>query len=360
MRAVVNASQMKEIDRYTIEEIGIPSMVLMESAARSVAYAVKEKASKEDKIVSICGVGNNGADGIAAARILKNWGYNASVVVIGSELKATNEWLNQKKIAKNLDVEFTTDFSDADSINADIVIDAIFGIGLSRKITGTYLEVIQTVNKSNAYVISVDIASGVSASDGQILNDAIKADETITFGYEKVGMLVYPGIEYSGNVKVCDIGFAPIRKSSIYAIEDSDIKISRSQNSYKGTFGKVLVVAGSEGMAGAALFSAKAAYKMGCGLVKVYTPKENRIIIQSKLPEALLATYEQAIEKELEWADVVVLGPGLGKSAKAIELTKKVVEKCQNPLVIDADALRILAHLNIKLNSNMILTPSFR
>ena len=367
MRKIVNASQMKKIDEYSIQTIKIPSVVLMEEAARAVVRCIEAYVSKDSKIIAVCGSGNNGADGIGAARILYNKGYQVKLYLAGKEESATKEWKLQREIAKNLQIPVVDSIEDA-----DVIIDGIFGIGLSREVTGDYAKLIEDINKLNALVVSVDIASGIDASTGKVMGVAIRASYTVTFGYSKIGMHLYPGKEYSGKVLVEDIGFPPISlekaKVSTNCIEDDDLTFLprlRPNNSYKGTFGKVLIIAGSPNMAGAAVFSAKSAYRMGSGLVKVYTPKENRIIIQNLVPEAILSTYKNDVTKkeileELSWASVVVLGPGLGRDKVAKKITETIVKNCKVPLVIDADAIRNLAEIeNYKdlLKPHMILTP---
>jgi NAD(P)H-hydrate epimerase len=362
MKKIVNAMQMKQIDSYSIHTIKIPSLVLMEQAAKAVAKCVKKHVKKGKKVLVVCGMGNNGADGIAAGRMLFNWGYEVWIFCMGNRSHATPEWQTQEEIAKNLGIPFVSEIS-----KTDVIIDAIFGIGLSREITGEYAKVVEEINQSKALTVSVDIASGVNASDGSILGCAVRADYTVTFGYQKIGMLLYPGLSYSGKVTVVDIGFPKVSLEQAnvktYCIEDKDLKIFsslRPQDSHKGTFGKVLVIAGSLNMAGAAIFSAKSAYRMGSGLVKVYTPKENRIMIQNLVPEAILSTYENDLLEELKWASVVVLGPGIGRSEEAKQIVETVVTNCKVPLVIDADGLRNLAKIpdyKKYLSSQMILTP---
>ena len=367
MKKIVDASQMKKIDQYSIETIKIPSIVLMEEAARAVVRCVEAHIVKDTRIVAVCGSGNNGADGIAAARILYNKGYQVGLYLIGKEESATKEWKLQLEIAKNLQIPVVDSIEDA-----DVIIDGIFGIGLSREVTGSFFKLIEEINKLNALVVSVDIASGIHASTGQVMGIAVQADYTVTFGYSKIGMILYPGRTYSGKVLVEDIGFPPVSleqaQVSMQCVEEADLEILshlRPHNSHKGTFGKVLVIAGSPNMAGAAVFSSKSAYRMGSGLVKVYTPKENRIIIQNLVPEVVLSTYKsdvtkKAILEELSWASVVVLGPGLGRDKVAKKITETVVKNCKVPLIIDADALRNLAEIeNYKdlLKPYMILTP---
>lgn len=356
MKTIVNSAQMKAIDSYTIQTVGIPSMVLMERAALKVAECVEEHSTRNHRILAICGIGNNGADGIAAARMLHLDGYQVDVLLVGEEKHATEELKMQLSIARNLGI-----FIDS-NINIDeytIIIDALFGIGLSRRITGLHETVINKINTGNHIVFSVDIPSGLSADNAKPLGIAVKADYTITFGLNKIGMILYPGCEYSGDVIVADIGFPSISIDQVspncLVYDTSDImKLpTRQEYSNKGTFGKVLIIAGSVNMAGACFLSAKAAYRTGAGLVKVLTVEENRIIMQTLLPEAILSTYKadssmsdkelETVKEEIKWATVIVIGPGIGVNEKSKMLLELVTQNAKVPVIFDADALSLLS-----------------
>lgn len=363
MQYIVNANEMKEIDQYTINHVKIPSMVLMERAALSVVHHMMKVVTKEDKILVICGTGNNGGDGLAIARILHEKGLFVHVLLLGCIEKASDGFLQQYEILRNLDVYMNNNLKVCEY---NIIVDAIFGIGLSKPITGEFASIIDAVNQANNLIFSVDIPSGVSADEGKIRSTAMKADYTITFGLNKLGLILYPGCEYAGKVYVEDIGFPKkvidyIKpKTFIYGKEDLNLLPVRNNYSNKGTFGKVLIIAGSKNMSGACYLSAKAAYRMGAGLVKVLTVEENRTIIQSTLPEAIFSTYDSDLLKakaqtnrildDMKWADVIVIGPGMGVSKTSEYLLELLLNNIKVPIIIDADALNLLAK---KMNHNM-------
>lgn len=354
MKFIVDSKKMKQIDIYTMENIGVPSLVLMERAAMEVAAVMKQIIKKEDRILVVCGPGNNGADGVAAGRILFLQGFTVAILLTFDRDKCSKEMQTQLKIAENLGMEIDN------SINIgeyNIIVDAIFGIGLSKPVAGRYADVVNDINKRNHnhMVFSVDIPSGISADSGKVLGTAVKADYTVTFGYLKQGLILYPGALYCGDITVSDIGFPDkalkaVNPDAFYFTADDLSRLPhRKSDGHKGTFGKVLVIAGSTGMAGAAYLSAKAAYRTGAGLVKVLTAEENRNIIQTLLPEALFASYDNDYDQVLsaiDWADVLVIGPGLGlgdKSRNLLSFVINVINKNKKPVVADADAINILA-----------------
>lgn len=351
MRYAVNAKEMKQIDDYAIRQIGIPSMVLMERAALKVAEHTMKHAGMEDKIGVICGTGNNGGDGIAVARILYIRGYQVEIVLIGDKDKFSTEAGEQFQIAEKLGVPIRTNSSMSEY---NVIIDAIFGIGLHKDIRGIQEEAVRAMNASKAFVVAVDIPSGVNADNGKVMNVAVKADLTVTFGEQKLGLLLYPGAEYAGEVHVEDIGFPDSYRQQMkpaydyYEPEDLRLLPARHAFSNKGSYGKVLIIAGSEFMTGAALLSAAAAYRMGCGLVKVLTSDNGIEVIRQRLPEALYASYETddreaVVKKSVEWADAIVIGPGLSTGNVAEELLRLVIKYTNVPTVYDADALNLLA-----------------
>ena len=358
MKYALGSGQMKAIDRYTIETVGIPSMVLMEKAAMAVVRHTKELCSEKDTILAVCGYGNNGGDGIAAARILFMEGYNVAIAMLGEKERATKETKQQMKIAKKIGVPMLRKVKWEEYT---VIVDALFGIGLTRSVGGEFRKAIEEINKSNAVVVAVDIPSGVCTDDGKIMGIAVNADITVTFGYQKTGCLLFPGRECAGKVYVEDIGFAKggleEAPSRFYFDESPQALLPvRQKNSNKGTYGKVLVIAGSKNMSGAAYFAATAAYRMGSGLVRILTAKENREILQRQIPEAILTTYEtleegiseadiEAIREAVAWAGVIVLGPGLGMSAMSARIVNYVICECKVPLVIDADGLNIISRM---------------
>lgn len=370
MEFLVDSKKMKAIDNYTINELGIPSMVLMERAAFEVVKVIEKNIDKNSKILSVCGVGNNGGDGIAAARILAGKGYDVTIYIIGNKTKMSVETRQQLAIAKNMQLKI---YNEVYFENYDVIIDAIFGIGLDRAIEGDFYNIIQSINNTNAKIFSVDIPSGICADNGNVLNIAIKADYTITFGLNKKGLVLYDGCNYSKNVIVADIGFPNIAidyvkpNCCIYNKDDLKLLPNRKARSNKGTFGKVLIIAGSKNMSGACILSAKAAYKTGSGLVKIFTVKDNRQIVQVSLPEAIIDAYEdinlnyENIIENINWADVIVIGPGIGTSENAKDIVKIVCKNANVPTIIDADAINILSNLDdYILPKKTILTPHLK
>ena len=202
----VTGPQMKAIDQYTIEKIGIPSMVLMERAALHVQECVERKVQKKQSIAVICGIGNNGADGVAAGRMLFLKGYKITIYLVGNLSKASVEMKHQLKIARNIGVPI---FSKTmpDSSRYEVFIDALFGVGLNKPVEGDYLNWIHLINQSKGLVFAVDIPSGLSATNGKVLGAAVHADYTITFGLMKYGLTTEEGRPYAGEVVIGDIGY---------------------------------------------------------------------------------------------------------------------------------------------------------
>ena len=360
MRYIYTSEQAKAIDTHAIGMLGFPGLVLMEKAAMAVAAVIMEKESRDLAILCICGMGNNGGDGVAVARILKQAGFKTAVCPVGDPEKMSPDMKKQMEMALACHVPIVK----TEAIpEFDIIVDALFGIGLTKPITGVFDYVIRTINENENRVYAVDVPSGVHGTSGKVLGNAVIADETITFGVHKIGMILYPGCEYAGNITVADIGFPSDSVLSIenpaYIYETEDIfrLPVRPAYSNKGTFGKVLVIAGCETMSGACFLAAKAAYTMGAGLVKVLTTPNNRNVILSSLPEVLFST-DETIDQELEWADVVVIGPGLGRDERAKRLLETAVTKCKKPTVIDGDGIFLLGEK--PLSNSFILTPHMK
>lgn len=387
MRYLVTASEMRRYDANTIERIGIPGMVLMERAAlaareRVLAFCdasntkvlnsgndcqVYGEGYQKKRVLVLVGMGNNGGDGLALARLLAELGIEVEVWCVGNIQKASAQWVMQQQILKAYDVIW----SEAPRyLEYTVLVDALFGVGLSREVEGEYRQAIESFNKLNGHKIALDIPSGICSDSGKILGCAVCADETVTFAFAKRGLYLYPGCQMTGEITVSDIG---ITKRAFYdaapgmfCLEDEREWLpKRTQEGNKGTFGKVLVVAGCKGMAGAAVLCARAAYRSGAGMVKVITDESNREILQSCLPEAMYGTYED-VQQGLEWADVVVIGPGLGRLKKSSEVFRQVItyRNDDKPLILDADALNLLAEdkelygpISEQVNRSVILTP---
>ena len=372
MKYILDSHEMKQCDENTMQRCGMPSVVLMERAAMAAAQEIiKHYPETETKVLVVCGAGNNGGDGIAVARLLFLKGYQTAICFVGNREKMTTETAHQMQVAENYGVPIC-EANEAFQQMWNVVVDAIFGIGLCREVSGRYAALLEQMNKMNAYKVAIDIASGVSGSSGQVLGIAFWADLTVTFGFAKRGQLLYPGAEYTGELVVADIG---INEQSLFdlkpqmcVLEVSDLKLlpKRKERSNKGSYGKLLLLAGSAQMAGAAVFAAKAAYRMGCGLVRVVTVEQNRLILQEQVPEAVLAVYNEGtdvvkfVETQLHWADAVVAGPGIGKSELSERMLYELLRQVHVPCLCDADALNLIAKKPDwwnEIQTEMIITP---
>lgn len=361
MKYLYTGEQAKAIDTHAIHTMGMPSPVLMERAAMSMAAVLMKREKRDVKILAVCGTGNNGGDAVAAARILHEQGYYAAITVVGEEERMTEEMKQQLYLAESCQVPVLPLSSISDGV-FDVMLDGIFGIGLSRDVTGVYEAVIKSVNESGARCYAVDIPSGICAETGHVLNIAVKASVTVTFGVNKMGLVLHPGCEYAGEVFITDIGFPKASIASVqgrayfYEAEDLQRMPVRENRSHKGTYGHVLVIAGSKDMCGACFLAAKAAYTAGAGLVRVVTDKANRTALLGALPEILFSEREE-LPDVLGWADAIVAGPGIGISPESEKMIQYVIEQASVPTVIDGDAISIGSRLADSLPGNFILTP---
>lgn len=368
---------MKLLDQNTTNCFHVPELVLMEQAAVYFVWKlcdVIEKIENKKGIV-FCGLGNNGADGLAIARLLNERGISTDVCKLNDLLQTKGtvsaSYSVQENIYHSYNYPVVHNMQQVQNTNYDFVVDAIFGIGLSRVLNEEYCDIIKQINEISAVKVAVDMPSGINSDNGQVMGQAVCCDATITFSFEKLGQYLWPGYDYAGKTHVVHIGITEkswLDKKPLMAyLEKSDLLLlpKRPAHSNKGTFGKVLVIAGSENMAGAAIFAAKAAYCCGAGLVKVFTCASNREIIQISVPEALLSTYDNKFEKEaliedLKWADAIVIGPGIGCGKIAKEMVELVRSMAAVPVVWDADALNIIAEDVSKLmlpHTEYVFTP---
>jgi NAD(P)H-hydrate epimerase len=363
---------MSSADQYTINELGIPSLVLMERAARSCVDVMEDAALDLSHVCIVCGSGNNGGDGFAIARMLTEKGCQVTTCFVGNESHCTEETNKQMELLKSVGGIITNGYVEADY---SVIVDAVFGVGLSRDIQGSYQNVIRQMNCSEAVKFAVDMPSGISADLGQILGIAFHADITVTFQCEKLGQTLYPGKEYAGQVIVKDIGISTDRLAEnmkvAYTYDREDyarLLPVRKEDSNKGTYGKLLVIAGSKGMSGAAFLNSMAAYMAGAGLVQIYTPESNRVILQELIPEAIITTYKEYdkidVQKLLDWADVICIGSGIGTSETSWKILEHVLEMAKVPCLIDADGLNLLSEHRDAMqkleNGNYVLTPHMK
>lgn len=369
MRYILTGQQMKEADSYTINTIGVPSLVLMERAALKVVETIEENKTNCSEVLVVCGTGNNGGDGFAIARLLYLKGYKVTVWALGTIEKASEENRTQRSIAENYGIEIVNTFEEKEY---SVIIDAIFGTGLAREVKGSYKEAIDRLNEIQAEKVAVDIPSGVSDTSGKVLGTAFRADYTVCLAFEKLGTVMFPGSEYAGMRYVKDIGISEhsIQDEEImytYGKEDlKDLLPKRKEDSHKGSFGRVLMITGCKGMSGAAYLSAKAAYATGAGLVQIYTHEDNRIIVQQQLPEAIIKTYDhfdrEELKELLDWADVVEIGSGLGLSEISEKIFTFTMQYAKIPCVIDGDGLTILSEdmRLLEYKRQVVLTPHMK
>lgn len=373
MQLWVNAAQMKAADQYTIQKLGVPSLELMEHAAQACVQVLEDEKVDLSHVCVVCGSGNNGGDGFAIARILQNNRYSVETFCVGNPEHYTEETQEQMHRLQECGGKITYGMPQEDSYS--VVIDAVFGVGLSRKVEGRYRQVIEQMNRMRGTKFAVDIPSGLSATTGCILGCAFKADYTVTFQLKKIGLELSQGRTMASRVIVPDIGISTdsiCEDQEIVRTAGKDIYRKmlpdRPEDSNKGTYGRLLVIAGSKGMAGAAYLNAHAAYMTGAGLVRVYTSSDNREILQTLLPEAIITTYEEYNKEELlsllTWADGVCIGSGLGMSRLSEKILKTVIEYVKVPCLIDADGLNLLAENNNYLNQmaerRFVITPHMK
>lgn len=369
MKYLLTGCEMKVWERKMMEKYHTPSLLLMERAAIAVTEELFNGSYDLHKVLIVCGTGNNGGDGIAVARLLTGKKISVDVLLLGEPERMTPETSQQMKMYQAISGKMVTEVCYDEYT---VIVDAVLGIGCNREVTGKTAAVVEAVNQATAPVISIDVPSGISCDTGKVCGIAVKADVTITFFMKKLGMVLYPGREFCGKVKVEGLGLpieAEIPENSravIYEQSDLPKLPKRSGNSHKGSYGKVLVIAGSTKISGAAYLSAAAAYRIGAGLVKIYTPEENRTAMQMLLPEALLEIYDRKqFDREdllqcIKWADVIVAGPGMGTDPAAKEILETILKYSDLPLVLDADALNLLSGdlQQLKsLKSSVILTP---
>ena len=378
---------MREADRFTIEDIGIPSLVLMENAGRQVVAAI-EAAYEEQlsgRVAVLCGRGNNGGDGFVVARTLLQRGVDTAVFVIGSLGDVRGDARTNLDILGRLGVtvveigdEQSWELHFSEISQCTLIVDAILGTGLSSPVSGMLETVFADVNASDLPIVAIDLPSGLSADTPQLIGDCISAAMTVTLAAPKLPLVLPPGEVHAGDVVIADIG---IPYEVIEGLEGAYVDLltpeqlrelvePRTADSHKGDFGRVTVVAGSVGKTGAAALAGMAALRSGAGLVTIATPACCLPIVASlgaelmtePLPEAEGGVSALAIDRTLELAqDVIACGPGLGRTRDAGAFVRALVDRATVPLVLDADALTLLAEEPGKLlgrdDRDVIITP---
>jgi len=356
-RGDVRAQTSDEAARFdgrAIEKVGVPQPVLMENAGRAAA-SLLHRLYGTSSVVGIVGSGNNGGDALVALRTLAAWGHDVRAVVVAdrSEEDALLHGWSLGAVADS-----TLDASGWGQLleRADVVIDGILGTGTQGAPRTRQAEAIVRINESGRPVVALDVPSGIDASSGEVPGEAIRAELTVSFGAPKIGALLHPGRAYVGRHVNVEIGFPPL------ADTDASVLVAtpgwararlpvRETDTHKNRVGRVLVVGGALGMAGAIILAGRAAFSAGAGLVRICSSEANREAIQAAIPEAIFVSAEDEddLADAIQASDAVAVGPGLGTSASSRDLLARVTKRTTQPLLLDADALNLLAEDEIGL-----------
>jgi NAD(P)H-hydrate epimerase len=384
---ILSAAQMREADRCATEDIGIPSLVLMENAGRQVVAAIEAAYEEEldGRVGIICGRGNNGGDGFVVARTLMQRGVDTSVFVIGPVAEIRGDARTNLDILGRIGAtvveigdEQTWELHFSEISRCSLIVDAIFGTGLKSALGGMMETVVADINASDIPIVSIDLPSGMSADTPHLIGDCIEASMTVTLAAAKLPLVLPPGETHAGDIVIADIG---IPGDVIEGLDGPRIELltpeqmrslvePRAQESHKGDFGRVTIVAGSRGKTGAAYLAGMGALRSGAGLVTVATPASCVPIVASMAPEFMTeplaetggAVVAAAVDEILALQqDVIACGPGLGRGPAVVEFVRALIDRATVPLVLDADALTALADdpsiLVGKEERDVIITP---
>ncbi len=373
MIKTISPQDMQEMEHAFLDGTGYPSILLMEHASEAVVSALADRVPKGASVLFVCGSGNNGGDGCAAARLWIQRGGQAEVWLLKSPSQMKGDAGINALLLSACGARMRIVYGDVPEIPEGVagIVDALFGTGLARPLDGTALEIVERINGSGLPVISVDIPSGVDGATGKAAGGAVQATETVTFHRAKHGHFLYPGREFTGKLKIVDIGILSewdgAEGIDILEKEDASALLpERPRNSHKGTFGHVLVVAGSEGMSGAAVLCTRAALRAGAGLVTTACTFPSLSVLQTGAPCAMAkvvsdidhieAASEGALRELMEGKTALAIGPGLGRNEDTWTAILPLIES-DLPKVIDADALYLLARHGGKVGRNTVLTP---
>ncbi|MEW6319875.1 MAG: NAD(P)H-hydrate dehydratase [Acidobacteriota bacterium] len=385
---ILNADQMREADRRTIDDIGIPSLVLMENAGRQVVAAMESifQDLADRRVAVVCGKGNNGGDGFVVARTLQQRGIDVTVFIVGQVADIRGDARINLEILGRLGVtviecadEGTWELHFSEIAQHELIVDALFGTGLEAALTGMYETVIADINGAPIPVVAIDLPSGMSADTSDLIGDAIDATLTVTLGAPKLPLVLPPAEQKCGEVVIADIG---IPADVIASVEGPRIELltreqmrplltPRAPDAHKGDFGRVVIAAGSAGKTGAAVLAAQGALRSGAGLVTVATPRSCQAIVAAQGPEYMSEGLEESAAGTVGAgaapavlglaADVIVAGPGLGRGPDVAAFARDLLERSEVPLVFDADALNAFADEPAALvgreGRDLILTP---
>ena len=385
---LVTASEMQQMDRQTIESFGIPGRVLMENAGLGATHVLLDQFDNitNKKVGVIVGRGNNGGDDFVIARYLAQKGSNVTVYLFAESARVKGDAAANLKLLMSLDIS-VIEMPDEKSFLAhktgmchqDIWVDALLGTGLKSNVKGYFKKIIEFINDLNKPVFSVDIPSGLNSDTGQVCGACIHAKTTASFAFAKTGHIVFPGVEYTGNLEIIDIGIPDHIVKNIrpkqYLLTRDRIRMafkSRSPDAHKGTTGHILVVAGSIGKTGAAAMTAMSAMRAGAGLVTLAIPESLNPVLETQVLEAM--TYplpetksgvigDSSFDKIMDLLSgkkCLAIGPGLGEAAETKKLVHRIIKESLTTLVIDADGLNNIAgspQILKKAKAPLILTP---
>lgn len=375
---IFTAAQSQELDKYTIEHEPIKSVDLMERASRAIAHVIMEEWTDRTPVVVFAGPGNNGGDALAVARLLADANYKVSVYLFNIHNKLSDECgtnrqrlIDAKKVAKF--TEITLNFEPPELLADTLVVDGLFGSGINKPLMGGFASLVKYINQSPCKVVSIDIPSGLMCEDNSynIRANIVRADLTLTLQQKKLSMLLADCQQYIGRLRVLDIRLSEeyIQNTDVsyHLLEEHEVRPylrRRDDFAHKGSMGHALLIAGSYGMAGAAVLSTKACLRAGVGKVTVHTPKRNYDIMQISVPEAVLqidreeTSFSESVDSDD--FDAVGIGPGLGLGENTAIALIGQIRRAQCPVVLDADALNILATHQAwlqQLPKGIIMTP---
>jgi NAD(P)H-hydrate epimerase len=360
---VARVDEMKELDRCATQEFSISEELLMENAGQAVYFVIlQEFGIRDNRFIVFCGGGNNGGDGLVVARKIHSNGGEVKVFLLDDEAKFKGAAKKNFEIVSRMPIEMSRvssmDSVEAELLDSDAVVDAMFGTGLVRRVSGMYKEVIQLINESGTIVFSIDIPSGINGNTGEVMGVAVEADYTVTFGLPKLGNMLFPGYGHCGKLYVSHISFPPTlyNSDSLKVAINNPLELpERARDTHKGSYGRVLFVAGSYGYLGAPYFSALSFLKAGGGLSYLATPESISPFIASKgseivfLPQKETSSGSLSLEnkngllKFSQTVDMVVLGPGLSLARETQELVRELTPKIDKPLLIDGDGITAIA-----------------
>ncbi len=369
MKWVLSAKQMQAADRRTIEEFGLPSRLLMENAGKACAELILERFSAlmYGKIAVLCGYGNNGGDGLVIARYLFDRAYEPQVVMVGKGRQTEDNRINYE-LCKYLGIEIIEYCEEEQAIELgdySLLIDAVFGIGFKGEPDKLHQDLFHKINQSDAFVISIDIPSGMQA-DGGASPGSIMADACIAIEAYKYAHMTHRIADLSLVRIGIPVFYITDQNPAVLIDEDNHQYPTRHWDAHKGSYGRVVVIAGSPGLSGAAVLSTRAALKSGAGYVYLFHHPDLLDIYGEISPEVLVSPYDPQdgyakLADALEKASSVLIGPGLGRSDKALEVLRYVLDNCHKPMLIDADALNLMADnpelLDQLAARDLVLTP---